>query len=66
MMTAQANMPYVGFEKLLLIPILIVGAFTIIYLGHGTKPESKEKILAELPEAASDMAGFEFCVHQLF
>jgi len=58
MMTAQANMPYVGFEKLLLIPILIVGAFTIIYLGHGTKPESKEKILAELPEAVSDMGWF--------
>lgn len=58
MMTAQANMPYVGFEKLLFIPILIVGAFTIIYLGHGTKPESKEKILAELPEAVSDMGWF--------
>ena len=58
MMTAQANMPYVGFEKLLLIPILIVGTFTIIYLGHGTKPESKEKILAELPEAVSDMGWF--------
>ena len=58
LMTAQANMPYVGFSKLLLIPILIVGAFTIVYLGHGTKRESKEKILAELPEGAANMGWF--------
>jgi CitMHS family citrate-Mg2+:H+ or citrate-Ca2+:H+ symporter len=58
LMTAQANMPYVGFTKLLLIPILIVGAFSIIYLGFGSKRESKEKILAELPEAAANMGWF--------
>ena len=58
LMTAQANMPYVGFTKLLLIPILIVGAFTIVYLGWGTKRESKEKILAELPEATVNMGWF--------
>ncbi|HWP67814.1 MAG TPA: hypothetical protein VN437_00845 [Rectinemataceae bacterium] len=58
LMTAQANMPYVGFTKLLLIPILIVGAFTIVYLGWGTKRESKEKILAELPEATANMGWF--------
>jgi hypothetical protein len=58
LMTAQANMPYVGFTKLLLIPILIVGAFTIVYLGWGTKRESKEKILAELPEATARMGWF--------
>lgn len=58
LMTAQANMPYVGFTKLLLIPILIVGAFTIVYLGWGSKRESKEKILAELPEATANMGWF--------
>jgi CitMHS family citrate-Mg2+:H+ or citrate-Ca2+:H+ symporter len=55
LMTAQANMPYVGFGKLLMIPILVVGAFTIVYLGWGAKRESKEKILAELPEAPAGM-----------
>lgn len=55
MMTAQANMPYVGFTWLLLIPILIVGAFTIIFLGWGSKRDSKEKILSELPEAPEAM-----------
>ena len=58
LMTAQANMPYVGFTKLLLIPILIVGAFTIVYLGWGSKRESKEKILAELPAATVNMGWF--------
>ncbi|MGJ4851240.1 Na+/H+ antiporter NhaC family protein [Bacillota bacterium Meth-B3] len=55
MMTAQANMPYVGFTWLLLIPIVIVGAFTIAFLGWGSKRESKEKILSELPEAPEGM-----------
>ncbi len=58
LMTAQANMPYVGFSKLLLVPIIIVGTFTIIYLGWGTKRESKEKILAELPEGQANMGWF--------
>jgi CitMHS family citrate-Mg2+:H+ or citrate-Ca2+:H+ symporter len=58
LMTAQANMPYVGFTKLLLVPILIVGAFTIVYLGWGAKRESKEKILAELPEPKASMGWF--------
>lgn len=55
MMTAQANMPYVGFSKLLLFPIVITGIFTIIYLGFGSKRESKEKILSELPEPPEGM-----------
>lgn len=58
LMTAQANMPYVGFTKLLLIPILVTGTFTIIYLGWGSKRESKEKILAELPAASAGMGWF--------
>ncbi len=58
LMTAQANMPYVGFSKLLMVPILIVGSFTIVYLGWGSKRESKEKILSELPEGAANMGWF--------
>lgn len=55
LMTAQANMPYVGFEKLLLIPILIVSVFTIMFLGWGSKRQSKEAILKDLPPATENM-----------
>lgn len=55
LMTAQANMPYVGFTWLLLIPIIIAGAFAIIFIGWGAKPSSKEEILAELPAATEGM-----------
>lgn len=58
LMTAQANMPYVGFELLLLIPIVIAGAFTIIYLGWGSKRAPKEEILASLPDVNDKMSGF--------
>lgn len=58
LMTAQANMPYVGFELLLLIPIVIAGIFTIIYLGWGSKRAPKEEILATLPEVNPKMNGF--------
>ncbi len=55
LMTAQANMPYVGFTWLLLIPIVIAGAVAIVFIGWGAKPSSKEDILAELPEATEGM-----------
>lgn len=55
LMTAQANMPYVGFTWLLLIPIVIAGAVAIVFIGWGAKPSSKEEILAELPEATEGM-----------
>ena len=50
LMTAQANKPYVGFESLLLIPIVLTGIFTIIFLGWGAKRAPKEEILKSLPE----------------
>lgn len=50
LMTAQANMPYVGFTWLLLVPICIAGAICIIYVGWGAKPEAKEETLKKLPE----------------
>ncbi len=65
LMTAQANMPYVGFTWLLLIPIVIVGAFTIIFLGWGSKRESKEKILSELPTAPEGMNGLRIILPPL-
>jgi Na+/H+ antiporter NhaC len=58
LMTAQANMPYVGFELLLLLPIIIAGAFTILYCGWGSKRAPKEEILATLPEVNAKMYGF--------
>lgn len=57
LMTAQANMPYVGFEKLLMVPILIVGLFSIVYLGWGAKRKPKEEILAALPTVSEKYDG---------
>lgn len=50
LMTAQANMPYVGFTWLLLIPILISGAICIVFVGWGAKPLDKDDVLSKLPE----------------
>ena len=49
LMAAGANMPYVGFDLVLLAPVLMVAAFTVLYLGWGAVPQSKEAILAGLP-----------------
>lgn len=57
LMTAQANMPYVGFELLLLVPILITSIFTIIFVGFGAKRAPKEEILKTLPEINDKMKG---------
>lgn len=55
LMTAQANMPYVGFTWLLLIPICIAGAVCIVYVGWGAVPEAKEETLKKLPEKTEGM-----------
>ncbi len=57
LMTAQANMPYVGFELLLLLPIIIAGAFTILYCGWGSKRAPKEET-SYPPEVNAKMYGF--------
>ncbi len=49
LMAAGANMPYVGFDMVLLPPVLLVTVFTVVYLGWGAVPQSKEAILAGLP-----------------
>jgi CitMHS family citrate-Mg2+:H+ or citrate-Ca2+:H+ symporter len=49
LMAAGANMPYVGFDLVLLVPVLVVAVVTVVYLGWGAVPQSKEAILAGLP-----------------
>jgi CitMHS family citrate-Mg2+:H+ or citrate-Ca2+:H+ symporter len=49
LMAAGANMPYVGFDMVLLAPVLLVTACTVLYLGWGAVPQSPEAILAGLP-----------------
>ena len=45
LMTAQANMPYVGFTWLLLVPILIASAICIVFIGWGAEPTDREEVL---------------------
>ncbi len=49
LMAAGANMPYVGFDLVLLVPVVVVTVITVIYLGWGAVPQSKEAILDGLP-----------------
>ena len=49
LMAAGANMPYVGFDLVLLAPVLLVTVVTVVYLGWGAVPGSKDAILAGLP-----------------
>jgi len=55
LMAAGANMPYVGFDLVLLVPVLLVAAFTALYLGWGAVPQSKNAILAGLPPLPEGM-----------
>ncbi len=55
LMTAQANMPYVGFTWLLLVPVLFAGAVCIIYVGWGAKATNKEEVLSRLDERTEGM-----------
>lgn len=58
LMTAAANMPYVGFTWPLLVPVIITGIVAIILYGRGAKREVSEVILSELPEAPDGMNWF--------
>jgi CitMHS family citrate-Mg2+:H+ or citrate-Ca2+:H+ symporter len=49
LMAAGANMPYVGFDLVLLAPVLVVTVITVVYLGWGARPASKDAVLAGLP-----------------
>lgn len=55
LMTAQANMPYVGFTWLLLVPILIACAICIIFIGWGAEPKDREEVLKKIPEKTEGM-----------
>jgi CitMHS family citrate-Mg2+:H+ or citrate-Ca2+:H+ symporter len=56
MIASGSDMPYVGFTTPLLVPILIVGALSIIYFGWGSKPKDTAEILKNLPDASKDIA----------
>ena len=53
LMAAGANMPYVGFDLVLLVPVLVVTVITVVYLGWGAVPQSKDAILAAPAAAAA-------------
>lgn len=55
LMTAQANMPYVGFTWLLLVPILIACAICIVFIGWGAEPKDREEVLKKIPEKTQGM-----------
>ena len=55
LMTAQANMPYVGFTWLLLVPILIASAICIVFIGWGAEPTDREEVLKKIPEKTQGM-----------
>ncbi len=62
LMAAGANMPYVGFDLVLLVPVLVVATATVIYLGWGAVPQSKDVILAALPPLAGGMTWWRAAV----
>ena len=55
LMTAQANMPYVGFTWLLLVPILIASAICIVFIGWGAEPTDREEVLKKIPKKTQGM-----------
>ena len=55
LMTAQANMPYVGFTWLLLVPILIASAICIVFIGWCAEPTDREEVLKKIPEKTQGM-----------
>ena len=55
LMTAQANMPYVGFTWLLLVPILVASAICIVFIGWGAEPTDREEVLKKIPEKTEGM-----------
>ena len=55
LMTAQANMPYVGFTWLLLVPILVASAICIVFIGWGAEPTDREEVLKKIPEKTQGM-----------
>ena len=55
LMAAGANMPYVGFNKILLVPVLLTTVFAVFFFGRGTKARPKEEVLASLPPTAKGM-----------
>ncbi len=50
MACAGTALPYVGFTWALLVPVIILGLFSVLFLGRKGKITDKQKALAEIPE----------------
>lgn len=62
LMAAGANMPYVGFTYILLVPIVIIAIFTIIFFGRGGVPQKKEDILAQIPKPPKELTSIRIAL----
>ena len=61
-MAAGANMPYVGFTYILLVPILIIAFFTIVYFGRGGVAQKKEEIISQIPKPPENLTGIRIAL----
>jgi Tripartite ATP-independent periplasmic transporter, DctM component len=52
---AGTAIPYVGFDLPLLIPVLLLGSFTVLFLGWKGTPVDIEETLKELPAVPKEM-----------
>lgn len=61
-MAAGANMPYVGFTYVLLVPIVIIAVFTIIYFCRGGTAQKKEDIIAQIPQPPKNLTAIRIAL----
>jgi CitMHS family citrate-Mg2+:H+ or citrate-Ca2+:H+ symporter len=52
---AGTAIPYVGFDLPLLVPVLVLGSFTVLFLGWKGTPLDLDETLKELPEVPKGM-----------
>jgi len=53
---AGTAIPYVGFNLPLLVPVLLLGSFTVLFLGWKGKPGNLDGIMAEMPPVPAGMS----------
>ena len=66
LMAAGANMPYVGFDLLLLVPVVLVMIVAVFSMLRKGVPQSKEDILASLPPKTEGMGLLRIAIPPIF